>query len=186
MQAIGNSRHSPDLVLLRTHLRRPQRMAAAHKNCHSPDLADHFFAGLATLLALLQLWHFLAPINFIPHIALILLGILLSSTVLGKSTFLSLLNTPRWAAIAFALVVIPGSPTTPPAPTPNTTPASTTSRRSNGPNPSASSPGLRQPPHALRFLQHPHPPRRLPRSGLLARPRQPPSKTASSSPPSPP
>ena len=40
----------------------------------NPDLADHFLAGLATLLALLQLWHFLAPISFITHITLILRG----------------------------------------------------------------------------------------------------------------
>ena len=72
----------------------------------NPDPADFLLAGLATLLALLQLWHFFAPINVIPYITLILLGIVLSSTVLGKSTFLSLLNTPRWAAITFALIAL--------------------------------------------------------------------------------
>ena len=72
----------------------------------TPDPADHFFAGLATLLALLQLWHFLAPINVIPHITLILLGLFLSTTVLRKSTFLPLLNTPRWTTITFALIAI--------------------------------------------------------------------------------
>ena len=72
----------------------------------NPDPADNFFAGLATLLALLQLWHFLAPINLLPHITLILLGILLSTTLLRKSTLRSLLKTPRWAAILFTLVAI--------------------------------------------------------------------------------
>ena len=107
MQAIGNSRHSPDLVLLRAHLRRPRRMATprtmAAKARTSPTTSSPASppSSPSSTLAL-------SLINLIPHITLILLGILLSSPSSVNPPSL-LLNTPRRAAIAFALVVITGS-----------------------------------------------------------------------------
>ncbi|MGN6368456.1 MAG: LIC_10190 family membrane protein [Phycisphaerae bacterium] len=71
-----------------------------------PDPADHLLAGLATLLALLQFWHFLGPINFITYAALLFLGVIVASAIIGKSTFRSPVHTPRWAALTFALLAL--------------------------------------------------------------------------------
>ncbi|HUO10418.1 MAG TPA: hypothetical protein VM008_19080 [Phycisphaerae bacterium] len=70
-----------------------------------PDLADHFFAGFATLLAVLQLWHFLAPINFIPHITLFLAG-LLGCITIRRSIISSVASTPKYALLLFALLAL--------------------------------------------------------------------------------